>query len=153
MTDSAYFRAAVGAFILNDKNQLLLVLKHGYGDRWDIPKGGINRGESDLEALGRELKEELELVDYQIIEKSKLSLVKVKYKVDWNTTEHIGQAWNNYWLRVNQSTFSVPNEEIERTMWMDVTKENIRKYFNVHDDEGFLETLLPIEFERITNQL
>lgn len=153
MTESAYFRAAVGAFILNDQNHLLLVLKHGYGDRWDIPKGGINRGETDLEALARELKEELNLTEYKIIEKSKLSLVKVKHKVDWNTPEYIGQAWNNYWIRVNQSTFSVPNEEIEKTMWMDITKENIQKYFNVHDDEGFLATLLPIEFERIINRV
>lgn len=54
------FSIGVRAIIVNDKNQILLV-KHTYTSAWFLPGGGVNKKEHLLDALSRELKEELGL--------------------------------------------------------------------------------------------
>lgn len=54
------FSMGVRALIINDKNQVLLI-KHTYSDMWYLPGGGVNKKEHLLQALHRELKEELKL--------------------------------------------------------------------------------------------
>lgn len=143
---TSYYRAAVGAFILNEKNQLLVILKHNYINKWDIIKGGIEAGEDQSEALVRELKEELGLENIEILGKSKISLAKTKGKHKEIVNEHIGQAWNNFWIRINSNDkLTIPNDEIEKYAWIDITPENIAFYFQIHDEEKVLQTFLPIE--------
>lgn len=50
----------VRAMIFNQKNEILLV-KHTYQNGWYIPGGGVKTGETVLDALLRELKEEIGL--------------------------------------------------------------------------------------------
>jgi putative (di)nucleoside polyphosphate hydrolase len=54
-------RLSVGAFVKNRQEKYLLVSKIGKANEkyWDIPKGGVEKGESLVEALKRELQEEL----------------------------------------------------------------------------------------------
>jgi 8-oxo-dGTP diphosphatase len=60
-------REAVRAVVLDPDDRTVLVhLDFGYGSVWATPGGGINRGESDEHALGRELAEELGLEDPEI---------------------------------------------------------------------------------------
>ncbi|SFV87473.1 Adenosine (5')-pentaphospho-(5'')-adenosine pyrophosphohydrolase [hydrothermal vent metagenome] len=60
MIDREGYRANVGILIANDKNQVLLAKRHRQ-DGWQLPQGGIDKGESELEALLRELEEEVGL--------------------------------------------------------------------------------------------
>jgi 8-oxo-dGTP pyrophosphatase MutT (NUDIX family) len=57
MTDSL-FRISLKAYIENDKGEVLVVKEAGR-DRWDLPGGGMEYGESIEQALKRELKEEV----------------------------------------------------------------------------------------------
>jgi double-stranded uracil-DNA glycosylase len=52
-------RTAIRALLVDDRNQILL-FRYGdeYGSWWIAPGGGQERGEDDLETLGRELREE-----------------------------------------------------------------------------------------------
>lgn len=50
--------ATVGALIHDDAGRLLMIRTHKWGHRWGIPGGKIRRGESSLEALRREIREE-----------------------------------------------------------------------------------------------
>jgi 8-oxo-dGTP pyrophosphatase MutT (NUDIX family) len=52
-------RLAAGALFVRE-DEVLLVRKT-YGDRWDIPGGYVDRGESPASACERELREELSL--------------------------------------------------------------------------------------------
>lgn len=61
--------ATVGALILNGAGRMLLVRTHKWSDRWGIPGGKIQRGESSETALRRELREEtgLEVSDVRFV--------------------------------------------------------------------------------------
>lgn len=65
----AYPRAIVGGLVFNAENKFFLMRSSGkYGSQWIIPGGKIDFGESMLEALRRELREEtgleLELIEF-----------------------------------------------------------------------------------------
>jgi len=51
-------RNAVGVFLFNDKNELLVV-ELSYSKFWNIPGGCVDAGESLLDALHREIMEEI----------------------------------------------------------------------------------------------
>ena len=63
------FTVTAGAVIFNDQKQVLL-LKHRFraGSGWGLPGGFLERGEQPIDALRRELREEigLELEDVRI---------------------------------------------------------------------------------------
>jgi 8-oxo-dGTP diphosphatase len=52
-------RDIVGAFIFSADNRLLMGKAGVYKDQWAIPGGGIEEGETKLEALRREILEEV----------------------------------------------------------------------------------------------
>jgi mutator protein MutT len=63
------FTVTAGAIIFNDRKQVLL-LKHRFraGSGWGLPGGFLERGEQPIEALRRELREEigLEVEDVEV---------------------------------------------------------------------------------------
>lgn len=53
-------RQKVRAVVANTRGEVLLIRPHGYGeDEWTLPGGGVEAGESPIEAMRRELAEEL----------------------------------------------------------------------------------------------
>ena len=60
MIDSDGYRANVGIVITNEKKQILLA-KRFKQDAWQLPQGGIDTDETELDALYRELEEEVGL--------------------------------------------------------------------------------------------
>jgi ADP-ribose pyrophosphatase YjhB (NUDIX family) len=54
------FHLGVKALVINQDKELLLLERHhpSKGMYWDLPGGRLQRGESQLEALSREIKEE-----------------------------------------------------------------------------------------------
>lgn len=59
--DGAYPVSTVGALILNQKGEMLLIRTHKWSHHWGIPGGKIKRGETCEEALIREIMEETAL--------------------------------------------------------------------------------------------
>ena len=59
----------VGGLIFNSSDQVLMVRTHKWSDLWGIPGGKIKWGESSLDALRRELKEEtnLDITDIEFV--------------------------------------------------------------------------------------
>jgi putative (di)nucleoside polyphosphate hydrolase len=71
MIDADGYRANVGIVLINDLNQVLLAKRIGE-DAWQLPQGGIAKNENDIDALYRELAEEVGLSksDVEIIAKT-----------------------------------------------------------------------------------
>ena len=61
MIDAEGYRANVGMVISNHKQQILLAKRYKQ-DSWQLPQGGIDQDETVLEALFRELNEEVGLL-------------------------------------------------------------------------------------------
>jgi len=90
-------RPATRAVILDPEDRILLV-RFDFGDRtvWATPGGGIDDGESDEDALRRELSEELGLEDFEL------------GQLLWTRTHHVplvggrwdGQSERFYLVRV-----------------------------------------------------
>lgn len=97
----------VGAAIINDSGELLCA-QRGYGSligKWEFPGGKVEPGETDQEALAREIKEELdidveveELIDENYNEYSDKNINLKVYRCKYisgkiNDTEHQALAW------------------------------------------------------------
>ena len=61
-------RIGVGAIVLNHKNKIFVgKRKDNPVDKWQMPQGGVNKNESFLTAMKRELDEETSIKNIQII--------------------------------------------------------------------------------------
>ena len=65
MIDREGYRANIGIVITNEKKQILLAKRYKQ-DAWQLPQGGIDKGETELDALYRELEEEVGLAPEQV---------------------------------------------------------------------------------------
>ena len=61
-------RIGVGIILLNDKNQVFVgKRKDNPGDLWQMPQGGVDDGEDFLSAMQRELFEETNIQNIEVI--------------------------------------------------------------------------------------
>ncbi len=66
MATQSYPEPTVGALIFNPERKLLLVRSHKWRNKYVVPGGHIELGETALAALRREVKEETDLDIYDI---------------------------------------------------------------------------------------
>ena len=65
-------RIGVGAIVLNNKNQVFVgKRKDNPGDKWQMPQGGVEKGEDFVTAMKRELHEETNIRNIKIIKEIK----------------------------------------------------------------------------------
>lgn len=65
MIDADGFRANVGIILVNTQGQVLLAKRIG-SDSWQFPQGGIDVGETPIDAMYRELYEEVGLYPHHV---------------------------------------------------------------------------------------
>jgi putative (di)nucleoside polyphosphate hydrolase len=94
------YRHGVGIMLLNEREEVLIAHRIDIpGDTWQMPQGGIRKGEKPRQAAWRELKEEIGTDNAEIIAESKLWL---HYDLP---EELIGKAWKGRWRGQRQKWF------------------------------------------------
>jgi 8-oxo-dGTP diphosphatase len=102
------YQVGVKGIIFNSEGKVLVLFKKAI-QKWDVPGGRTRQGETLLESLDRELKEEiLNLKDYKVIktfnaskiEKANLVLIYHKIEADLKevklSEEHESYKWISY---------------------------------------------------------
>jgi hypothetical protein len=70
--DSRKYRRGVGIMLINERTEIFLARRNDVlGEAWQMPQGGIDRGETPKQAAFRELKEEIGTDHAEIIAESK----------------------------------------------------------------------------------
>ena len=130
MTKKPYRLGAI-AFVINEKNQLLIVQLNSYGENeWNMPGGGREQGEGATNNAMRELREELD------IKESELQLVGVsnnplqydfppemEQKGEPIALNYAGQRKDQVVFKANiKRELEVNTGEIRSYMWCHVSK-------------------------------
>ena len=157
MIDSDGYRANIGIVITNDKKQIQLA-KRFKQSGWQLPQGGIDEDETELDALYRELQEEVGL------DSSHVTLIAktpkwLRYELP---DEHvrrtqkpmcIGQKQVWYLLKLDSSDDEISLDlhddvEFDDWKWVDYWKP-VDEVINFKRDvyEDMLKALAPILFE------
>jgi len=108
-----YPEATVGALIVDDKGEILLVRSYKWGRKYIVPGGHIELGERSEAAIKREVKEEVGLE----VEPVRLLLVQdAIYPTDYIKHEHY--IFLDYLCRTHESKVELDGDEIQEHIWM-----------------------------------
>ncbi len=106
-----FYRKNVVGFIFNDQNQVLIVSRAGERDYWGLPQGGVDSEESDDDAILREMKEETNIDNIDILRKFE-NIYKYKWPKGYTHSGYKGQRQTLYILKFNGE-----NNEIKLSPW------------------------------------
>ena len=105
--------ATVGALIVNDKDEILLVKSYKWGNKYTVPGGHIELGERSEAAVKREVGEEVGLE----VEPVKVLLVQEAiYPADYVKHEHY--IFLDYLCRSKSSAVKLDEKEIQKYLWV-----------------------------------
>ena len=116
-------RLAVGAVLLNEKGQILLVRNRGHNrPHWSLPKGSCEEGEPLLETMSREVREETGLV---------VEMAELAFVTEWFVASR--QEWYlqfYFHARVVGGELGVQaaDEDVTQVLW--VSPREVRQYMN-----------------------
>lgn len=138
------YRKKTSAVVTDGKDNYLIVQLQSYnGTDWNFPGGGVEEGETEEQAILRELEEELGTNKFEIIKKSKY-INKYEWP-NWLIARDINQKKENIYRGQEASLFFVkftakksaikPDfDELRNFRW--VGREDFKDYFHFH---GLLE--------------
>ena len=136
---------AVLYFVDENSEIMYLILNYNYG-HWDFPKGNMERGETEVDTVFREVSEETGIKDIQIIEgfrqqisykyrkKSKLVnkaviyyLAETKSKKVVLSFEHINFEWQTFDQAILKLSFENSKRVLRMANEFLITTENVKK--------------------------
>ena len=127
------YRSGVGIMLINrDKHIFVGKRIDNHSDAWQMPQGGLDVGETEDEAMFRELKEETGILDgsVKVLQKSKLYYYyNLPYKLQkkfWGG-KYLGQKQRWYLLEFvdDDSAINVKTEDPEFSHWKWIARQDI----------------------------
>jgi len=137
---SRYPEPTVGGLILNDSGQVLLAKSSKWKNRFTLPGGHIELGETIEEALKREIREEVGL---EIKPIRSLLMQEAIYSEEFYKPKHF--IFLDYLCETETADVKVDKDEIQESVWADpekalemnvdsFTKRTIKKYLETGDN-------------------
>lgn len=113
---------AAGGFVKNHKGEILMIFRR---EKWDLPKGKLDAGETIEECALREVEEETGLKN---LEAGKL--LKITFHTYVQFGKHILKEthWYSMTTKGNENLIPQTEEDITETRW--VNKTDLKKYIS-----------------------
>ena len=124
---------SAGAILFRKEKEPMYLLLHYEAGHWDFPKGHIEQGETDIDAISREVKEETGIKDIEIVKNFKeriqyfykmnnklMSKEVIFYLAKTETEqvkisfEHIGFAWLSYEKAIKKLTYGNAKDVLKK---------------------------------------
>ncbi|HUB92603.1 MAG TPA: NUDIX domain-containing protein [Candidatus Saccharimonadales bacterium] len=150
MKQSNYPEAIVGGYIRNRKGQILFVSSYKWKGMWSIPGGHVELGERIVDALRREIKEE---VGIEVTVTRLLNVQSAIYPKHFVRKVHF--IFFNYLCEAKADKVKIDKDEVQSYKW--VTPEETRRMkMNVYTRntmklllmKGTYEHSIPTEMEK-----
>lgn len=111
--DKQFPKIVVGCFILNDKNEILLVKSYKWPDKWVVMGGHIEWGENIAQTCAREAKEEVGLdVKFSRV----IEVAEFVFSKDFHDQKHFVGLQSECKL-IGDPTPRVDHDEIQEAKW------------------------------------
>jgi len=113
MSKSEYPKIVIGALIYNEEKKIFLGKSNKWGDRWIVPGGHLELGETFVECIKREVREETNL------EISNIELIGIQESIfskEFHKKRHM--IFLDYCCLVNNSSDIKLNDEIQEYIWI-----------------------------------
>ena len=107
-----YPEATVGALIVNDRGEVLLVRSEKWGEKWTVPGGHIELGERAEDAIVREVKEETGL---DSVAEELVIVQQAIYPKDYHKHEHY--IFMDYVCRATSREVKLDGRELQSFIW------------------------------------
>ena len=115
------YRKNVAAVVLNEQGQILACKRKDFNQSWQIPQGGIDEGESEFDAVIRELQEEIGTTQVELIGR-----LDENIRYDWPEAvahkHYKGQEQTYFLFRLSPSAVidfqAHPPAEFEQYEWL-----------------------------------
>ena len=102
MTDDHLYRRGVGVMLLNSEGKVWVGARiDNPDDAWQMPQGGIDKGEEPWATALRELEEETGIAPY-LVERIAEASERLRYRLP---DELIGVIWKKKWVGQEQDWF------------------------------------------------
>jgi len=108
-----YPEATVGALIVNDKHEVLLVRSKKWGEKYTVPGGHIELGERAEDAIVREVKEETGL---DSVAEDLLIVQQAIYPKDYHKHEHY--IFMDYVCKAISTEVKLDGRELQSFIWV-----------------------------------
>ncbi|WP_018969745.1 RNA pyrophosphohydrolase [Rubritalea marina] len=119
----AKYRKNVAAIIMNDNNEMLICERSGNKNAWQFPQGGVDKGETVLDSLYREVEEEVGLSreHYEVLDEKSGYKYLYPAKVS-QRKKHDGQQQTYYLCKLKPGAPEVnitqENQEFQDYDWV-----------------------------------
>ena len=110
--DHVYPEPTVGALIVNKEGKILLAKSHKWFDKYTLPGGHIELGETMEEALKREVREEVGL-DIEVVEF--LTMHEAIYAKEFYKKKHF--IFFDFLCRAGDQRVKLDHDEIQDFIW------------------------------------
>lgn len=111
-TEQVYPEPTVGALIVNEEGKILLAKSHKWFDKYTLPGGHIEVGETMEEALKREVKEEVGL-DVEVVEF--LTMQEAIFAKEFYKRKHY--IFFDFLCRVGAQQVKLDQDELQDYIW------------------------------------
>ncbi len=138
--DKQFPKVVVGCFILNDKNEILLVRSYKWPEKWVVMGGHVEWGESIADACTRECKEEVG-IDVRFVRA--IETVEFIFDPNFHDKKHMVGIQSECRV-IGDDTPKIDNDEIQEAKYfgledaikldniLDVTRQTIKKIISTN---------------------